>query len=72
MCKPFIQWLQEHHIPQRMTHYDMRDMSYAHNRINGERFPWADVKWQPDVLKRWRVLYEQLTRGMKSLSYNDL
>ena len=69
--REFIQWLQDHQVPQTLAHYDMRAMSYAHNKIGGARYPWTEVQWQPAVLKRWRVLYVRLGNGMKTLSYHN-
>ena len=70
--KEFVAWLTENNVPQVQARMDVRSMSYAHTKIKGTRYPWTDVTWQKPILKRWRMLYKQLSIRLESLSDNNL
>ena len=58
----FVKWMHALDVKEELAHCSMRKMSYANNMINGARYPWTGVKWEPYVLQRWRVLYDTLNR----------
>lgn len=60
--KAFEDWLHENDVPQRKAHYSAYEMSLAHRRINGARYPWNEVKHDLGMIRRWRILYKDLTR----------
>jgi len=66
----FSKWLTEHNIPQHLAHCSVRTMSYANNMIDGARYPWTGVEWQPHVLKRWKILYRHLSCRLEKASDN--
>lgn len=57
----FVRWMHAHGVKEELAHCSMRKMSYANNMINGARYPWTDVTWEPYVLQRWRILYDKLS-----------
>lgn len=63
----FAEWVQQQNIPQLLTQCSMREMSLANTGIRGERYPWADVMWEPCVLERWRVLYRTLDKMLSEM-----
>ena len=64
----FVRWMRTQNVPQVLAHCSMRKMSYANNMINGMRYPWAGVTWEPYVLKRWRVLYRTLSKMLYEMN----
>lgn len=64
----FVRWMHTQNVPQTLAHCSMRKMSYANNMINGARYPWTDVTWEPYVLKRWRVLYRTLSKMLYEMN----
>ena len=60
--KPFEDWLRENNVPQRNAHYSAYEMSLAHRRIFGARYPWNEVQHDLGMIRRWRILYNDLTR----------
>ena len=63
----FVQWLEEHQIPQYVTKCSIRELSYAHIGIHGARYPWTDVTWEPYVIERWRMLYRRLDKMLEEM-----
>lgn len=63
----FDQWLQHHNVPQILAHCSVRNLTYINNKIAGARYPWTEVKWEPHILKRWRVTYATLAKMLKEL-----
>lgn len=70
--KEFAAWLKENDMPQWRACMDVRSVSYAYTKIQGTRYPWDGVIWQVPVLKRWRMLYKQLSICLDSLSDNEM
>jgi len=64
----FTTWLRIHNVPQMLAKCTKRTMSYANDAINGARYPWDDVKWNPYVLERWRILYRTLDNMLQNMS----
>ena len=64
----FIHWLEKHNIPQYRTHASVYEMSLANRSIRNARYPWADVVWEPHVLRRWRILYRHLSKMLLEIS----
>jgi len=60
--KAFERWLRENNVPQRHTHYSAYELSLAHRRIEGARYPWNEVKHDQGMIRRWRCLYKDLTK----------
>lgn len=60
----FEQWLRENYVPQYRTHYSAYELSLAHRHIGGARYPWSEVKNDLGMIRRWRILYNDLTRLM--------
>lgn len=60
--KAFEEWLRDNNVPQRKAHYSAYEMSLAHRHINGARYPWNEVQCDPGMIRRWRILYNDLTR----------
>ena len=58
----FVVWLHGQDIVEKRTHCSMREMSLANTGIRNARYPWADVTWEPNVLRRWRILYRTLDK----------
>ncbi len=58
----FEKWLHHQNVPQLLAHCSVRNLTYVNKKIAGARYPWTDVKWEPNVLKRWRVLYKTLDK----------
>ena len=58
----FEVWMHEQNIPQYVAQCTVRSMSRANNHINGARYPWTEVQWEPQIVARWRGLYRQLAR----------
>lgn len=67
----FEKWIREKNVHQRLAKCSMRNISYANNKIRGARYPWADVAWEPAVLRRWRVLYRTLNSMLQEVVSND-
>ena len=63
----FEQWLRHHNVPQIRAHCSVRNLTYINNKIAGARYPWTEVKWEPHILKRWRVTYATLATMLKQL-----
>ena len=63
----FNQWLRHHNVPQYRTRCSVRNLTYINNKIAGARYPWTEVKWEPHILKRWRVTYVTLAKMLKEL-----
>ena len=60
--KAFVTWLKANSVPCIQAHYNAYEMSLAHRRIDGARYPWDKVKVEPGMIRRWRILYNQLSR----------
>lgn len=65
--KAFVQWLNDNGVPQLRTHFDPYQLSIVSRRLHDERFPWNDADWNPSILRRWRVLYVQLSKILSHL-----
>ena len=60
--KAFENWLNENNVPHVRAHYTAYEMSLAHRRIGGARYPWNDVNVDLGMIRRWRIMYYQLSR----------
>ncbi len=65
--KAFQRWVNDNQFPQLLAHCSAESMSYVHRKFNGARYPWNNVKWQPAVLRRWRLLYRHLDKLLNEL-----
>ncbi len=63
----FERWLRENKVPQYLSHCSVRNLTYVNNKIAGARYPWTDVRWEPAVLWRWRVLYRTLDKMLREI-----
>ena len=63
----FDQWLRQQNIPQLLAHCSVYEMSLANRGIRNARYPWADVTWEPNVLPRWRRLYQELNKMFSAI-----
>lgn len=68
----FIEWLNSHHVPQLLAHYSKRNLIYVNKQIKGKRYPWTDVKWEPNILPRWCKLYDTLDKMLNELQAMDI
>lgn len=59
--KAFENWLNENNVPHIRAHYTAYEMSLAHRRIGGARYPWNEVTVDLGMIRRWRILYNQLS-----------
>ena len=62
----FVRWLTEHHVPHYYAHYNARKLSNAYKKIGGAVHPWTNVDLSPHMLLRWRDLYFNLDKMLKS------
>ena len=60
--KAFAEWLRENSVPQQHAHYSAYELSLAYRRIGGARYPWTEVKHDLGMIRRWRILYNDLTK----------
>lgn len=67
----FARWMEEQHVPCFIARCKARKMSDANKLINGARYPWNDVDWNPHVLNRWRDLYYNLDKLLKAISNHE-
>ena len=65
--KAFVQWLNDNSVPQLRTHFDPYQFSLVSRKLCGKRYPWNDADWNPSILRRWRVLYVQLSKILSHL-----
>ena len=63
----FEDWLQKNHVESRAP-YDAHEMSLAHRRILGARYPWENMMVEPGLLNRWVSLYNELSKLMLEIS----
>ena len=56
----FVRWLESHQVPCVLTQYSTYHLSMAQRAIRDARYPWTEVMWEPNIVKRWRVLYQFL------------
>jgi|GEM_PF-2955037 len=69
----FNHWCHQANIPEVRTKRKMRTMSHVNSKLKGARYPWTDTKWHPQVLARWRVLYQTLDHMLVVISsHNDM
>lgn len=61
----FVNWLTAHHVPQYLCKASAFKMSMACRALRGVRYPWSDIYWYPAVLRRWRILYDELNKALK-------
>lgn len=66
--KAFEEWLNENNVPHVRCKYTAYELSLAHRRIGGARYPWNEVKVDLGMIWRWRVLYRYLTILMQEES----
>jgi len=64
----FEAWVEETKMPMGLAEPYGEGMTYfmskAYRDIHGARYPWRDVTWCPDMMKRWRALYQNLDRKL--------
>lgn len=60
--KAFENWLNENNVPHVRAHYTAYEMSLAHRRIGGARYPWNEVMVDRGMIRRWRKLYTRLSK----------
>ena len=64
----FEAWVEETKMPMGRAEPYGENMAYfmskAYREIHGVRYPWRDVTWRPDIMKRWRALYQKLDRKL--------
>ena len=65
--KAFVQWLNDNGVPQLRTHFNPYQLSLASRQLRDERFPWSNTACSPSILRRWRVLYKQLSNMLQPL-----
>jgi len=63
----FVLWLRENKVPQYLAKCSMREMSLANTGIRNARYPWANVMWEPAMLRRWRLLYRHLDKMLAEI-----
>lgn len=59
--KAFAEWLRENNVQQRNAHYSAYELSLAYRHIGGARYPWIGVKCDSGLIRRWLILYKELT-----------
>ena len=70
----FEHWLKTHEVAQPIAHCSVRNLTYVNKKIAGARYPWTNVKWEPNVLKRWRILYlklDQMLAELQTMDFSD-
>lgn len=65
--KAFVRWLNQQHVPQLLAHCSAERMSEACRQLNSERYPWNNVHWESNLLRRWRILYRQLSHLLEQM-----
>ena len=65
--KAFVQWLNDNGVPQLRTHFNPYQLSLASRQLRDERFPWSNTACCTSTLRRWRVLYNQLSKMLQQL-----
>ena len=65
--KAFVQWLNDNGVPQLRTHFNPYQLSLASRQLRDERFPWSKTACNPSILRRWRVLYKQLSNMLQPM-----
>lgn len=60
----FEKWVRETGMPQTLTICNVYDMSMASRELHGARYPWKDVTCHPEMLRRWRALYQILEKRL--------
>ena len=66
--KAFVAWVEENQIPQLLTICNSYYMSMANRELHGARYPWKEITdWYPNMLKRWRALYQILNKKYSEL-----
>lgn len=60
--KAFERWLHENNMPEIRVKCTTHELSLAHRAINGARYPWTEIKRDPGLINRWRILYDDLTK----------
>lgn len=68
--KAFVQWLNDNGVPQLRTHFNPYQLSLASRQLRDERFPWSNTACNPSILRRWRILYKQLSNMLQPLQTN--
>lgn len=69
----FKLWLHKHNVPQRHEQCSTRSLTHVNKMIAGARYPWREVKWEPNIVKRWREMYRLMNWVWKKLSeHNDV
>lgn len=58
----FERWLREMNVPEIGARYSAYEMSLAYRRIGGAHYPWTEVTVDLGMIRRWRVLYKDLTQ----------
>jgi len=67
----FNLWLKNNNVPQLHEQCSVRNLTYVNNKIVGARYPWTNVPWEPNVLRRWRVMYRLMAMIWNALSEHD-
>lgn len=68
--KAFVQWLNDNGVPQLRTHFNPYQLSLASRQLRDDRFPWSNTACNTSILRRWRVLYNQLSNMLQPLQPN--
>ena len=69
----FSQWLHKQDVPQLHTQCTTHSLRHANKMIAGARYPWTDVHWEPNVIRRWHAMYRLMNSIWKTLSrHNDM
>lgn len=67
----FNLWLKSNNVQQPHEQCSVRNLTYVNNKIAGARYPWTEVAWEPNVLRRWRVMYRLMGMIWNALSEHD-
>ncbi len=65
--KAFVQWLNDNGVPQLRTHFNPYQLSLVSRQLHDARYPWNGTAWDASILRRWRVLYNQLSNMLQPL-----
>ena len=69
----FTRWLHQHDVPQLHQQCTPHSLRHANEMIAGVRYPWTEVEWEPNVIKRWHAMYRLMNSVWKTLSrHNDM
>lgn len=69
----FKRWLTNNNVPQPHKQCSARNLTYINKIIAGARYPWTDVEWETNELRRWQVMYRLMGMIWDALSqHNDV